>query len=61
MNDFRHLLLRVKENDQTAYVEILSVYRPLLLKESIVNGAFDEDLYQELCLTLFHCIRKFSV
>lgn len=44
MNDFRNLLLRAKDNDQAAFAEILAMYRPLLLKEAIINGTFDEDL-----------------
>ena len=61
MNDFKNLLLRAKENDHAAFSEILAMYRPLLLKESIINGSFDEDLYQELCLTLLCCVRKIKV
>lgn len=61
MNDFKRLLLRAKDGSQTAYAELHAMYRPLLLKESIVEGVFDEDLYQELCLTLFNCIQKIKV
>lgn len=52
MTDFKTLLLRAKENDQAAFEEILAMYRPLLLKESIINGRMDmdEDLFQELSL-----------
>lgn len=58
---FKGLMLRAKENDKTAIGELLTMYRPLLLKESIVDGIFDEDLYQELCLTLLSCVQKFRV
>lgn len=27
----------------------------------IIDGVFDEDLYQELCVTLLDCIRKFRI
>lgn len=27
----------------------------------ILNGVFDEDLYQELCITLLHCINRFDI
>ena len=33
----------------------------LLLKEAIIDNVFDEDLYQELCVTLLDCIRKFRI
>jgi len=58
---YKVLMLRAKENDKAAIGELLTMYRPLLLKESIVDGIFDEDLYQELCLTLLSCIQKFRV
>lgn len=61
MIDFKTLLLRAKENDPAAFAEILAMYKPLLLKESILDGAFDEDLYQELCVILLNCIRKIRV
>ncbi len=58
--NFEELMLLAKENEKAAG-EILIMYRPLLLKESIVDGIFDEDLYQELCLTLLSCIQMFRV
>lgn len=58
---FKGLMLRARENDKAAIGELLNMYRPLLLKESIVDGIFDEDLYQELCLTLLSCVRKFRI
>ena len=41
---FGDLLLRAKSGEQDALNAILEMYRPLLLKESIVLGVFDEDL-----------------
>jgi len=59
--NFMELLARAKENDTQALNEIAAMYRPLLIKESIVNGVFDEDLYQEQWLTLINCIRKIRI
>lgn len=59
--NFRELMLCAKENDPNATGRILIMYKPLLLKESIVEGLFDEDLHQELCLILLGCVRKFRV
>lgn len=56
---FKELLARAKGNEKQAVEDLLMMYEPLLLKESIVNGVFDEDLYQELCITFLQCIRKF--
>ena len=58
--NFKDLLLRAKDGDQQAKEEIFLMYRPLLFKESCVNGIFDEDLFQELSATLIHCIRLFT-
>ena len=59
--NFKELMLRAKDNEKAAADEILAMYRPLLLKESILDGIYDEDLYQEFCLTLLNCIQKFRV
>ena len=56
--NFKELIERAKEKDDNAIKEITEMYKSLLVKESIVNGVFDEDLYQELWLTLLNCIQK---
>ncbi len=58
--NFKELMTRSKNGDRKATAELFDLYKPLLIKESIVNGFFDEDLYQELCLTLLNCIRIFK-
>ena len=59
--DFYGTLIKAKEGNQKATEELLRLYHPLLLKESIVNGILDEDLYQELCIVFLSCIRQFKV
>ena len=59
--NFKELLSRAKCDDLQAKESLLELYRALLLKESILQGTFDEDLYQELCVTLLECIRKFRI
>ncbi len=59
--NFKELLQRAKMDDQQAKQEIISMYQPLLVKEAVVNGVFDEDIYQELCETLLLCIQKFYI
>ena len=49
-----------KDGDQYAVGQIFQMYKPLLFKESLVDGVFDEDLHQDLCLLLLHCIQKFD-
>lgn len=58
---FRELLVRAKNGEREAIEELLEMYKPLLSKESIVEGVFDEDLYQELCYRFVCCIEKFKI
>lgn len=59
--NFKELLVQAKNGKEAAVVFILEMYNPLLIKNSIINGRFDEDLYQELCMTLLACIHSFRV
>lgn len=59
--DFEKLLLRAKSGEDKAVEEIFFLYRPLLIKRSINDNVFDEDLYQELSITLLKCIQKFHI
>ena len=56
---FKEILLRAKTGEEPAVIALLEMYKPLLVKGAIVGGRFDEDLYQELCITLIRCIRLF--
>ena len=58
---FIDLLTKAKSGEQDAIHTILEMYRPLLLKESIIFGVLDEDLYQELCVVLVKSIAKFVI
>ena len=58
---FEEMLLRAKFGDDSAKIKILDIYKPMLIKASLINGRLDEDLYQEQCLTLMKCIEHFVV
>ena len=57
---FEQMLRRAKGGDQEAVTSILLMYRPLLLKYAVI-GRLDEDLYQELCITLVRAIELFRI
>lgn len=59
--NFKKLLMQAKCGNEIASTQLLDMYRPLLLKESILDNKLDEDLYQELCITFLHCIDKFNI
>lgn len=57
--NFKEILLQAKAGEDLAVIALLEMYKPLLIKGAIVAGRFDEDLYQELCITLIKCIKLF--
>lgn len=59
--NFKELITRAKGDDPQAKETLLERYKALLVKEAVIDGLFDEDLYQELCMTLLECIHKFRV
>ncbi|WP_444643172.1 helix-turn-helix domain-containing protein [Caproiciproducens sp. R1] len=59
--NFKELLLLAKDNEDFARKNLIEMYKPLLLKESTVDGVFDEDLYQELCMVFMHCIEVIRI
>lgn len=59
--EFEELLEAARQGDLKAQEEIIKMYRPLLMKNSMERNVFDEDLYQELSITLLNCIMKFRI
>ena len=59
--DFRNLLIQAKQGDDTSFNELLVLYNPLLLRESVVDGVYDEDLYQENCIIFLKCVRAITL
>lgn len=59
--DFMELLKQAKAGNEPVIAEIMEMYRPLLIKNSIIDGSYDEDLFQELSITLLKCIIQFRV
>ena len=52
---FKDLLIQAKDGSHYAQEKIFLLYRPLLFKEACVYEVFDEDLFQELSMTLVDC------
>lgn len=44
--NFKDLLLRAKGGDISAVAQLLLMYQPLLMRQAIVDGVLDEDLYR---------------
>lgn len=61
MMNFKELIIRAKRGEAKAQESLLEMYRPLIAREAIINGIFDEDLFQELCFRFIHCIDRFDL
>ena len=59
--NFVEIISRAKSGDVEAMEELLGMYRPLILKEAIINGVLDEDLFQELQITFMRCVHIFRI
>ena len=57
--NFKDMLISAKQGDRETMETLLETYRPLMLKESIIDGEFDEDLFQELQIVFMHCVKMF--
>lgn len=56
----RKTLMRAKEGDENAILDIINTFKPLLYKNSFINGVYDEDCFQELNIKLLNCIKAFD-
>lgn len=59
--NFKELLILAQRGEVFAVEKIVDMYKPLLIKESIIDGIINEDLYQELLITLLRCIQKIKI
>lgn len=62
MNDtfLRETFNLAKEGNKDAIVAMLKIFKPILYKNSCINGHFNEDYFQELCIRLIYCIKNFE-
>lgn len=44
--NFKELIFAAQKGDANAFETIFAMYRPLLMKESIICGVFDEDSFK---------------
>ena len=58
---FEVILQQAKKGNTQAILEIVEMYKPLIIRNAIVEGFFDEDLYQELIRVLLSCIKRFEL
>ncbi|MBB6218875.1 hypothetical protein HNQ80_005050 [Anaerosolibacter carboniphilus] len=56
----RQLFDAAQNGDGDAIGVILEVFKPMIYKNSCINGYFDYDCFQELCIKFICCIKTFK-
>ena len=59
MMEFEEILFRAQQGDKKAVERILEMFHPMLIRNALIKGIFNEDLYQELVIEVLRCIRYF--
>ena len=58
--EFEKILFRAQQGETQSIEQIIEVFRPMLIRNALVEGGFDEELYQELIIEVLKCIRYFE-
>ena len=53
MMEFERVIFRAKQGDEKAIEQILEMFRPMLIRNALIWGVFDEDLYQEFVIETY--------
>ena len=61
MSNFNELLISAQNGNKNAMEKIFTEYQAFLMKEALIYGIYDEDLYQELCIVLIQCVYNFRI
>ena len=61
MGGFCNLLQRVKAGSSVSFEMLAVIYQGMLIHNATVDGKYDEDLHQELLLTLYNAALYFKV
>jgi len=59
MMEFERVLFRAKQ-DEKVIEQRLEMFRPMLIRNALIRGVFEEDLYQELAIETLKCIQRFK-
>lgn len=57
---FKELLCASRVGDSVALEQLLKLYQPLLIREAMVEGVFDQELYHELCAEFIKATKRFD-
>lgn len=60
MGEFKNLLEKVNAGSAIDFERLIVIYKGMLTTQSMINGKIDEDLYQELLVTLYYAVQHFK-
>lgn len=60
LEQLRSLLDSAQSGDSSAFERLLKLYKPLIDRHCIVNGAFDEDCKQQILIQIYIKTQKFD-
>ena len=60
MMEFERVLFRDKQGDEKVIEQRLEMFRSMLIRNALIRGVFEEDLYQELAIETLKCIQCFK-
>lgn len=58
--DFRVLWEKAQNGDKEALEKLFIIFNPVLKKNSVIDGKFNEDCFQELTIKLINGIQAFA-
>lgn len=56
----RQMFNAAQGGDGEAIGVIFEIFQPMIYKNSFINGYFDCDCFQELCIKFMYCIKTFK-
>ena len=60
MMEFEKILFKAQQGETQSIEQIIEMFRPMLIRNALIKGVFDEDLYQELWIEVLRCIQSFK-
>ncbi len=58
--ELREIIERAQQGDKESVEKIVEMFKPLIIRNSYLNGTYNEDCFQELCIKLINCIHSFK-
>lgn len=58
--ELRELFEVAQNGNDDALSKLLEIFKPVIVKNSMIDGRFDEDCFQELIVKFIECIKNFK-